>query len=223
VKDLILNMLCTEEERLTASQILENKWLKFHTDDSKSDNIIKNLDLKNLMNYANLEKFKKAVLFFIATRTKDEELQSLKDIFSAIDLNNDGYLTLEEFKIGCSKIPCLEMDIEELFERIDTDKTGIINYSEFLAATIEKQIYIKEDKLLQAFKVFDQDKSGKISAKDISKIIKSEDEQIEDIVDDIKKFDLNGDGEIDYFEFCNMMGKQMVRRKSIKFDCLLKN
>lgn len=214
-------MLCSAEERFTASQVLEHKWLRFYTDKPNSEEIILNLNMSNLVNYANSEKFKKAVRSFIATRTKEDEIQHLKEIFSALDLNNDGYLTLEELKIGCSKISQLEIDIEELFKLIDTDKSGVINYTEFLAATIEQQIYLKEDKLLQAFRVFDQDKSGKISAKEVAKIIKTEDDELEKLEEEIKKFDLNGDGEIDYYEFCTMMGKQ--RKKSIILDELLKN
>jgi len=221
VKDLITKMLCPAEERYTTAQVLEHKWLKFYTDISNTEEIILNLNISNLVNYANSEKFKKAVRTFIATRTKEDEIQHLKEIFSALDLNNDGYLSLEELKIGCSKISQLEIDIEELFKLIDTDKSGVINYSEFLAATIEQQIYHKEEKLLQAFRVFDQDKSGKISAKEVAKIIKTEDDELENLEEEIKKFDLNGDGEIDYYEFCHMMGKK--KRRSVVLDELLKN
>jgi len=217
-------MLCDASVRLSATQVMQNKWLQFYTNETKSEEIILNLNLDNLVNYANSEKFKKAVLTFIATRLKEDEIQNLKDIFSALDLNNDGYLTLDELKQGCSKIKTLDFDIEELFKNIDTDKSGVINYTEFLAATIQKQVYHKEEKLMQAFRCFDQDKSGRISLKEIAKVIKSEqDEDLELLEDEIKRFDLNGDGEIDYDEFCSMMGKKMIKRKSLKLASLLKN
>ena len=38
---------------------------------------------------------------------------------------------------------------------------------EFLAATMEKNIYMKEEKLYMAFKMFDLDGSGKISANEL--------------------------------------------------------
>jgi calcium-dependent protein kinase len=46
---------------------------------------------------------------------------------------------------------------------VDTDGSGFINYTEFLAATIEKSLYMSEEKLFHTFKMFDIDGSGKIS------------------------------------------------------------
>lgn len=46
---------------------------------------------------------------------------------------------------------------------IDTDGSGKIDYTEFLAATMEKSMYMKEEKLHNAFRMFDLDGNGKIS------------------------------------------------------------
>jgi len=43
-----------------------------------------------------------------------------------------------------------------------------------LAATIEKGVYMKEEKLFMAFKMFDIDGSGKISAEELKQILGSE-------------------------------------------------
>lgn len=34
---------------------------------------------------------------------------------------------------------------------MDMDGSGTINYTEFLAASLEKNLYMKEEKLMQAF------------------------------------------------------------------------
>ena len=44
---------------------------------------------------------------------------------------------------------------------------------EFIAATIEDNIDLKEEKLLMAFKMFDVDGSGKISADELKQILGS--------------------------------------------------
>lgn len=168
-----------------------------------------------------MQKFQKAVLTFIATRLKEDEIQKLKEAFIALDVNNDGFLSLDELKNGCAKIKEFDLNIEELFKSIDSDKSGAINYTEFLAATIEQQVYHKEEKLLQAFKLFDHDKSGKISVKEVGRIIKTEEEDFDLLEEAIKKLDLNGDGEIDYSEFCDMMGKKYIAKKYINFENLL--
>jgi calcium-dependent protein kinase len=84
---------------------------------------------------------------------------------------------------------------------------------------MERNIYLKEEKLWAAFKMFDKDGNGKISAAELrdvlgsinhSSILISLDD--ENFKSDLKVFeqmikeaDLNGDGEIDYNEFLKMM------------------
>jgi len=216
-------MLCDASTRISASEILEHKWMKFYTSDTKSDEILYSLNLDSLINYAKSEKFKQAVLIFIASRLKEDEIQPLKEIFTALDLNNDGYLSLEELKIGCSKIQKFDLDIEELFTHIDTDKSGVINYTEFLAATIEQQVYQKEERLMQAFKCFDLDRNGKISKQEVESVIKAEKDDVELLEEKMKHFDLNGDGEIDYNEFCGMMGMKLIKKRSVKISNLIKD
>ena len=62
-------------------------------------------------------------------------------------------------------------DIEKIFKSIDTDNSGNIEYTEFISASIEKNIYLKEEKLKEAFKLFDADGSGKISRAEIVKVL----------------------------------------------------
>lgn len=88
---------------------------------------------------------------------------------------------------------------------------------EFIAATIEDNIELKEEKLLQAFKMFDLDGSGKISAEELKQILGSKDryfffvyliEKDNETVKNtdqkyweemIKEVDKNGDGEVLFF------------------------
>ena len=37
----------------------------------------------------------------------------------------------------------------------DTDNSGTINYTEFIAATLEQSLFLKEQNLWNAFKMFD--------------------------------------------------------------------
>ncbi len=98
-----------------------------------------------------------------------------------------------------------EDEIISLFKGIDTNYSQKIEYSEFISAAIENIQYIKEEKLLDLFKVLDKDKSGKISKNDLKKALSNEDIDEEELSQFILKFDLNGDGEIDYDQFINNM------------------
>ena len=106
---------------------------------------------------------------------------------------------------GVEKLGDKTINVEELFKSIDTDKSGVINYTEFLASTIDQKLYLKEEKLYAAFKTFDKDGSGKISTEEVKSILKVQGDDISNIEEMMKKFDINNDGEIDYNEFIEMM------------------
>ena len=200
-------MLCDPDKRFSAEQVLNHTWVANQA--PNSDDSVLNLDITTMKNYLNANKFKKAILTFIASRLKEDEIHSLREIFCFLDKNNDGSLTFEEIEEGCKKLKT-QLDFSDVFASMDTDKSGSINYTEFLAATINKKVYLKNERLYEAFKNFDKDGSGKISAKEISHVINAQVDDYGQIEDVIKKFDENGDGEIDYDEFCHMMSNLNV-------------
>ena len=124
--------------------------------------------------YSAANKLKKAVLTYMASRMNETELKKLKETFQSIDENGDGMLSLEELKAAIAKEKVDIPNIEEIFKSIDTDNSGVIDYTEFIAASIDKNTYMQEAKLKDAFKLFDSDGSGKISKEEITKILKSE-------------------------------------------------
>jgi calcium-dependent protein kinase len=205
VKDLIKHMLCEPEVRFTAEQVLKHTWVNNLAPNSTE--VVLHLNIDSMKNYTHSNKLKKAVLTFIASRLKEDDIKELKDIFMAIDENKDGTLTLEEIKEGLAKLKDCKINVEDVFKSIDTDGSGVINYTEFLAATMDKKVYLKEERLYEAFRTFDTDGSGKISTDEITKIMRANKEDASDIETMIKTFDTNGDGEIDYNEFIVMMSK----------------
>jgi len=67
---------------------LNHPWIK--NKNLLPDTAILNLNVDTLKNYKNNNKLKKAVLTFIASRLKDDEIKSLTDIFNSLDKNKDG-------------------------------------------------------------------------------------------------------------------------------------
>ncbi len=200
-------MLCDPQDRFNAEQVLNHEWVAKLAPNSYECLI--NFNLDSMKYYIQANKFKKAVLTFIASRLKDDEIKSLKDIFTSLDKNCDGFLTFEEIKEGCSILNA-NINFEEVFNSMDTNKSGCVNYTEFIAATIDQNIYLKNEKLFEAFKSFDKDNSGKISIKEMAIVINAQKDDYKVLEEVIKKFDINGDGEIDYYEFSNMMGNLQI-------------
>ena len=59
------------------------------------------------------------------------------------------------------------MQLQHLFNAVDTDQSGFIDYNEFVAATIDAQKVLNKEKLRNIFRMIDKDNSGKISLKEI--------------------------------------------------------
>ena len=202
-KNLIKKMCCSPDKRLTAEQVLNETWVKDNAPNSGNFSIPMKPD--GFKRYANSNKLRKAVLTYIASRLSEKEIQKIKEVFQNIDADNDGKLSLEEMKKAC--ILSGEMKIEfneEIFKSIDTDNSGNIEYTEFISACLEKNLYLNEEKLKDAFKLFDSDKSGKISRAEIERVLHSS-KQSKEVDSILAKHDTNKDGEIDFQEFLSMM------------------
>lgn len=97
-----------------------------------------------------------------------------------------------------------------MFDHIDKDKSGYIDYSEFLMATMNVESSLTEEKLEAAFKMLDHDNSGKISISELrNRLGSSIPESSFSML--VKEFDKNKDGEISKHEFI-----QMMKRISLK-------
>ena len=207
-KDLISHMLCDEDKRYTAEMVLNHPWLNKMAPNAKGT--ISHLNVKHLENYKNNCNFKKFILTYIATRLKEKDIKHLKEIFHEMDVNKDGTLTFEEIKKCLMKLNSEKDKDDELlkiFEGIDTNNSNKIEYTEFITAAIERNEYLKEERLLDIFKTLDKDGTEKINKDEIKKVLNDEDIDEEELKQFIVKFDLNGDGEVDYYEFITGMNE----------------
>lgn len=137
-------------------------------------------------------------------------MDQLQKAFKALDLNKTGVLSKEELLIGYKQLmgDLAEAEVDRIMLIADADKSGAIDYSEWVVATINKNQLLSDDKMRQAFDLFDKDGGGSISSdevKDVLGVGKKFDEKVwEEIISEV---DIDGDGEISYVEFKSMMEK----------------
>lgn len=145
--------------------------------------------IKRLKEFQTKSKLRKAVLTYLSTRVSDEDVMNEKKLFEELDKNRDGYITIKELQEVSEKSGSSEVDLKNILLSIDMDKNGAINYSEFIAATMNDLITKDAGKIEAAFKFFDKDKNGTIDPKDLKRILESnEDVSVDDnLIEEIVK------------------------------------
>jgi len=123
-----------------------------------------------LKNYEKTSGLKKVALTALAINASHDDIKELKELFNALDVNGDGSLTLDELAKGLEGKENGD-NLLKLLKAADTDDSGEINYTEFLAATIDESLFMRDDYLLTVFNMFDKDGSGKIDGDEIKVLL----------------------------------------------------
>ena len=207
-KDLITHMIAPENERYNARQVLDHPW--FQKAKVNTLNLVElNFNPIFFKDYVQSTFIKKLALFFIASRLEENEIEDLRKTFEAFNTQKDGQISCEELKEGLKKLNSNNIkdeDIYNLFKTIDVGKTGKIDYTEFLAATLQKRSYLQKIRLYEAFTMFDKDGCGKITKDELMEVLKLDKSQEKETEVLIKDADKDGDGVINYKEFLELMG-----------------
>jgi len=208
-KDLIKHMLVPESERYSAKEVLAHPWFNIINNDKEERKL--NVDFNFFKKYSEENSLKKIVLYFIATRLNEKEIHELSDLFKSFDKNFDGQISYEEFENGFFEFKNKtntnifnDKDIKHIFNMVDVNKNGMIDYSEFIAATLVGREEIVQKRLLDAFNTFDSEQTGKIKREDFIKALHIDnslkEKGFEKMIDDLTK-----DGLIDYNEFMKLL------------------
>ncbi len=206
-KNLLLRMLVrTPENRITAHQARLHPWIIKCCAKAESAKKSLALPLENLRAFHTQDSFQRAVLTFIASQLMDPEYeQSLRKLFSVFDADDDGQISKEELMNGYRALTLTkdiaDREVEEVFQHVDLNNNGIIDYNEFLVANLKRQQISSEKNLREAFMFFDQKQKGYIDIDDLRRIFGGlcKETILLAIVDDT---DMNHDGRVWILVFC---------------------
>jgi len=217
-RDLIGRLLqFTPARRLRAHEAAVHSWIK--KCELSGTPFPLNRCQHKMKAYSGNSKLKKAALHEVARRLKTDEIQQLNEMFALLDKNGDKRVTFYELKDGLDKLgkrDSLE-ELSRLVESVDLDGSGQIDYTEFIAATLDRKSYLEQEALWAAFQVFDRDRSGKISRSELAEVFGSDEVQgvfdAGELAKIVQECDTDNDGYIDFQEFM-----AMVHRKSPSDD-----
>jgi len=142
----------------------------------------------------------------------EEQKQEIKEAFDLFDTDGSGEIDSKELKVAMRALgfePKKE-EIQKMISDVDDDGSGTIGYEEFLKMMTHKILNRDpKDEILKAFRLFDDDETGKISFKNLKRVAKElgermTDEELQEMVDEA---DRDGDGEVNEEEFLRIMKK----------------
>lgn len=122
---------------------------------------------QQMQEFINANALKKAALSYIAVNASDKDISELKKLFQDIDKNGDGHITAAEVMEALNHMTVDPKLVESVVRLVDTNLSGAIDYTEFLATNIHTQLNINTGYLKNVFDFFDKDGNGVISTSEL--------------------------------------------------------
>ena len=185
-KDLISLLLERDvNKRIKAKDALGHNFFKIGIKMKKIIGGMENKQAEKLLNswiklqesnkQTNSGMFRKSVLAYMALNfVEKEEEQKMKNLFYKLSGGNKNYLiTKENFAQTIKQVSdnYTDEEINNLFDKLDDNKSGIIEYEELVRGLSDKEKLLNEKNMKAAFNFFDKDKNGKITWSEISDVI----------------------------------------------------
>merc|ERR1712097_177020 len=158
---------------------------------------------------------KKAVAAAASSGSKkltDEQVQQIGQAFQLFDTDGSGTIETQELKIAMRALgfePKQE-EIDKMVRDVDDDGSGSVDYPEFLDMMAHKILNRDPvEEINKAFKLFDDDNTGRVTFKNLKGVAKElgerlTDEELQEMIDEA---DRDGDGEVNNDEFQRIMKK----------------
>lgn len=145
----------------------------------------------------------------------DEQKQEIKEAFDLFDTDKTGTIDYHELKVAMRALgfDVKKQEVLGLMREYDRDGAGQIEYPDFLEIMTTK---IAErdpvEEILKAFKLFDEDNTGRISLRNLRRVARELGENLSDdeLQAMIDEFDKDGDGEINENEFLGIMKQTSI-------------
>merc|ERR1711937_1017742 len=142
----------------------------------------------------------------------EEQKQEIREAFDLFDTDGSGAIDAKELKVAMRALgfePKKE-EVKKMISDINKDGDGTIDFDEFMMMMTAKMgEKDSREEIIKAFRLVDDDETGRISFKNLKRVAKElgetmTDEELQEMVDEA---DRDGDGEINEEEFLRIMKK----------------
>eukprot|EP00429_Kryptoperidinium_foliaceum_P072812 CAMPEP_0176051412 /NCGR_PEP_ID=MMETSP0120_2-20121206/25560_1 /TAXON_ID=160619 /ORGANISM="Kryptoperidinium foliaceum, Strain CCMP 1326" /LENGTH=510 /DNA_ID=CAMNT_0017384853 /DNA_START=21 /DNA_END=1553 /DNA_ORIENTATION=- len=212
-KALITAMLRRHaRSRISAGEALAHVWVQQTAPQARRQ--LGAALLERLRGFEAGNRLRQAAMEIAARELSDAKIHDLREAFEALDSDQDGKLSVAELADGLERsgIGLEHVDARSIVARIDANHSGAIDYTEFLAATLDRKADLTEEVLWMAFNAFDRNGDGKVTTSDLQHVLRCACVGCAEEV--MASVDANGDGTIDFGEFVAMM-KAADRRATL--------
>ena len=176
--DLVVKLLVLDpNKRISAETALEHEWF---TQSPTSPLTISRDILESLKKYRVKSKIQSEAHAIIVKCLNINQIKDMKETFMALDREKNGFLSFQEVEQGllAAGYPMAAHEIEEILRHADFKKDGRINYSEFLAATLESRALLDDDVIWSVFNRFDVDSTGVITEANLKEALQRAGRQV---------------------------------------------
>ncbi|KRX00679.1 hypothetical protein PPERSA_00906 [Pseudocohnilembus persalinus] len=142
----------------------------------------------------------------------EEQKQEIKEAFDLFDTDGTGNIDAKELKVAMRALgfePKKE-EIKKMIQDVDREGKGVIEFQDFLELMTQKMAERDpREEILKAFRLFDDDNTGRISLKNLKRVARELGETMteDELQEMIDEADRDGDGEISEEEFIRIMKK----------------
>jgi len=267
-EDFIRSLLrVNASERLSADEALRHPWLQMARTATRPPPLCSQIAV-NIVTFRGQNMLKKAMATFAAVHLSGQKLHELTQAFMRIDRNRDGCIDSKELEEAlrahlespeakcCTGADASNMEVVQdvledsaklaaVLSALDTDTSGRIGYTEFLAAATAALMQDSVHLCWEAFRAFDLDGNGVIQKSELVNVLHTP--ELEEIVKRIRcsqasneevlkalemlggppesadeilrRLDANGDSVINFEEFMQaLFGKQLEEKKLVPPD-----
>jgi calcium-dependent protein kinase len=218
--DLIRRILCVEvDARFGADQAFHHAWCC--TQKSETGITISGALVAQIHRFLTNNRLKRVALRMIAREIDDDVIAQQRSVWLSIDDDNSGSLTLNEMHEAVRRLDVNDMirdGMVEIVAQLDPTGSGVVEWTEFLAASLDKKQYLKEEICRAAFVRLDFDGDGLLSRKDLGRLLSDKDGMrdagltgatLGEMVDELEQImitsDVNNDGGVSFEEFMQLM------------------